>query len=237
MGIRRSIDRAVWMGGWTVLGFLLAVPNLFGQDPNVRVTVFGSGSFLKGERTFVVNGDAKRSDYANGGKGGFRVTADLDPHLAVEGAYSFGRNNLRIFDITPTTTRERAFGIRVHQVTGNLLYYFKEPKEKVRFFVTAGLGLARYSPTDKAKTSALVEFVDGPAAISSSNKVEFNYGGGLEARAGSNFGVRFDVRDHITKIPRFGDPEVPTAGIADFYPVSGVVHDIESSFGIVFYFK
>src|SRR6476661_312870 len=87
-----------------LLLFLFAAGAAIAQENNVRATFFGSGSFLKAERNFTVDGDPKRSNFADGGKIGVRVTADLDSHWAVEGAYGYGTNNLRILDIgTPTT--------------------------------------------------------------------------------------------------------------------------------------
>jgi opacity protein-like surface antigen len=219
-----------------LLVFLFLPLGAFAEEGNLRVTVFGGGSFLKGERSFTIGGDAKRTSFANGGKFGVRGTVDLNSHWAVEGAYSFGTNNLRIFDIG-TTTRERAFGTRVHQVTGNVLYYLGESRSRFRPFVTAGGGLMRFNPTSSAKTAAGIEFVDDPAAIRSDNKFEFNYGGGAEAKVSNWFGLRFDLRDHLAKIPRFGVPQVPTPRVADFFPVSGAVHDVEASAGIVIYLQ
>lgn len=217
-----------------VLALLLLAPGAFAQAGNPRVSVFGGGSFLKADRAFTVGGDVKRSNFAKGGKFGIRGTVDLDPHWAVEGAYSYGTNNLRIFDIG-TPTRVRAFGSRVHQITGNVLFFVADSKSRLRPFATAGFGLSRFAPTSRAKAAAAVEFVDAPATIQSVSKFEFNYGGGVEAKASGRFGLRFDVRDHIAAIPRFGIPQVPTAGVADFFPVSGAAHDVEVSAGLVIY--
>ena len=232
---RRNLGR-FYGAASALLVFLLLPLGAVAEDGNLSVSVFGGGSFLKGERNFIIGGDPKRSDFAKGGKFGARGTAQLNSHWAVEGAYSYGTNNLRIFDIG-TPTRERAFGTRIHQVTGNALYYLGGSTSKVRPFVTAGGGLMRFGPTTAAKTAATIRFIDEPATISADNKFEFNYGGGVEAKASDLWGLRFDVRDHLAGIPRFGIPQVPTAGIADFFPVSGAVHDVEVSAGIVIYFR
>jgi len=218
-----------------LLLFLFAAKSTFAQESNLRATFFGSGSFLKGERSFKVDGDAKRSNFASGGKIGARFTVDLDSHLAVEAAYGYGTNNLRILDVgTPTITR--AFGTRIHQFTGNMSYYFSEAHPGLRPFVTAGLGFMRINPTSNAKSAAAIQFVNDPATIMSNTKFEFNYGAGLEVAASDHFGFRFDLRDHLAGIPRYGVPEAPAAGVADFFPVSGLIHDVEVSGGIVFYF-
>lgn len=233
---RRRNAKRFYGAASALLVFLLLAPGAVAQDGNLRLSVFGGGSFLKGERSFIIDGSPKRSDFAKGGKFGFRGTADLNSHWAVEGAYSYGTNNLRIFDIG-TTTRERAFGTRIHQITGNALYYLGDPESKLRPFVTAGGGLMRFGPTSEAKSAATIKFIDEPATISATNGFDFNYGGGIEAKVSDFWGLRFDVRDHLAKIPRFGIPEAPTAGIADFFPVSGATHDVETSVGIVIYLR
>jgi opacity protein-like surface antigen len=223
-----------WAAASIVLALLLLAPGAFAQAGDPRLTFFGGGSFLEGDRSFNIP-DARRSNYATGGKIGVRGTVDLASNWAVEGAYSYGTNNLRVINpLFPATPR--AFGVRVHQITGNLLYLLAGGQSNIRPFLTVGGGLARYSPTSAAKDDASFRFIDEPATIDSNTKFDFNFGGGVEAKATDWLGVRFDLRDHITPIPRFGVPEAPAAGIADFYPVSGIINDVEVSAGIVFYF-
>lgn len=233
MHMQRKSTLLLRTTGALALLFLLPA-GLLAQDSNPRVEVFGGGSFLKGDRTFIVDGTPKETDYAKGGIFGARFTVDLNSHLAVEGAYGGGTNNLRVFDrVTPVV--ERGFGTRVHRFTGNGLYYFGDSKASLRPFVTAGVGLTRFSPSSKAKSSAALAFIDDPAPIDANSKFGFNFGGGVESKFNNSVGLRFDVRDHLASIPRYGVPQVPTPGVADFYPVSGWVNDWETSVGIVFY--
>jgi len=223
---------------FAALVLLATATHAFGQEPaRVSISVLSGGSFLKGERSFNVGGTPMRTNYAKGGKLGFRGTMSLSSQWALEGTYSYGRDNLRITDLSGATPSTRGFGVKGHQFTGNVLYYLNPSADKFKFFGTAGIGLARFSPTDAAKASAAREFVDNPATISPSNKFDFNFGGGVEAKMGSWYGVRFDFRDHVSSIPRFGVPQNPTPGIADFYPVSGAVHNFETSVGLVLYLK
>ncbi len=232
--------------GFTLLFGLLVVPNAFGQnqESKARVTVFGSYSLLNGDRDFTLPDtppEPFRSEFVDGGKFGFRVTGDLNDYLAVEGSYSYGRNNLRITELDETPPEERGFGTTLNQFGGNVLFFFSPRENSVRPFVTAGVGVTRFSPTDAAKARALdtdEEFLDDPTIIDSSSEFSFNFGGGVEAKVSSRVGVRFDVRDHIIQIPRFGlqqtDPDPTGGGI--FFPVDGSVHNIEISAGVVFYF-
>jgi hypothetical protein len=45
-----------------------------------------------------------------------------------------------------------------------------------------------------------------------------------------------DVRDYMTRPPRFGLPEKSDDPDAVVFPASGVFHQIEASFAVVFYF-
>ncbi len=230
--------------GFTLLVSLLVVPSAFGQEPSgkARVTVFTSYSLLQGDRDFTIPDvppEPFRSEFVDGGKFGFRVTGDLNDYLAVEGSYSYGRNNLRITELDETPPEERGFGTTQNQFGGNVLFFFSPREKSVRPFVTAGVGLARFSPTDAAKARALdpnEEFIDDPTQLDSSTEFSFNFGGGVEAKVSSRVGVRFDVRDHIIQIPRFGLPQTDPGGSGVFFPVDGSVHNIEVSAGVVFYF-
>ena len=55
--------------------------------------------------------------------------------------------------------------------------------------------------------------------------------------ASRRLAVRFDIRDHVIKIPRFGLPETPTISDGIFFPVKGSVHQIEVLAGVVFYLR
>jgi hypothetical protein len=232
--ISRTLVRIFQLSAAMALLLLLPL-GASAQDRNLRVGIFGGGSFLKGERSFNVGGTPLITNYAKGGLLGVRVTTDLDSHWSLEGAYSRGTNNLRIYDMSALPPDMAGFGTRVNRLTGNVLYYAGEKNARIRPFVTAGIGIMRFSPTNAAKARATLGFVDAPATISANTKLAFNFGGGAEAKMNDWIGFRADIKDHIASIPRYGDPQAPTAGIADYYPVSGAVHNWEMSVGVVFY--
>lgn len=234
ISIPRTLFCVLRLSGAMALLVLLPM-GLAAQERNLRIGIFGGGSFLKGERSFSVGGTPIITNYAKGGLIGARVTTDLDARWSLEGAYSVGTNNLRIFDLGGLRPDMVGFGTRVHRFTGNVLYHTGEKDAKIRPFLTAGAGFMRFSPTNAAKARAALEFVDAPATISANTKFSFNFGGGVEAKATDKLGFRADIKDHMAAIPRYGVPQAPTAGIADFYPVSGLVHDWEVSVGVVFY--
>src|SRR5215510_14954600 len=91
---------------------------------NVHIGVFASASFVGGSREFLMNSNtALRTEYANGGKLGFRVGMDLKQNWAGEVSYSFGPNNLRAINLNPPRS-EREFDTRVHQFLFNGVYHF-----------------------------------------------------------------------------------------------------------------
>ena len=216
--------------------FSICGSNAFAQFLDPRVTAFAGASFLKGERAFIIDGDAFQSRFQNGGKIGVRLTADLTDSWSLEGTYSFSGTDLRITELDEVPPEERYFGVGVHQFVFNGLYYLTPPGGKLRFFLTAGIGWVRFSPSDTAKILALVDdFINGTASLRSSNKFGFNFGAGMETRANEWLGLRVDIRDHITGHPRFGLPKTSSVPGSVYFPVDGILHNTEVSAGVVFY--
>src|SRR5437870_3245191 len=54
---------------------------------------------------------------------------------------------------------ERQFDLFLHQFLVNGSYHFLPPGEESRPFVTVGIGLTRFSPTEAVKQRALTEFL------------------------------------------------------------------------------
>ena len=203
-----------------------------------HVTVFASGSFLAGERTFVTEDpdEVFRTDYQTGAKVGFRYTVDLDDYWAGEASYSLGRNSLRVNELDQPNTFS-VFEINLHQINLNALYYLAPLGQDTRGFVTFGLGMTRFSPTDQAQANAVQNLFDDSAVIDGSTKWGVNFGGGVESRMSDRMGLRFDLRDHVMPIPRYGLPETQEAPGDAFYPVDGSVHNFEASVGLLFYLR
>lgn len=215
---------------------LLLTTGLVAQESNPRVSLFGSASLLQGERRFTLFGEDFRSKYFNGAKAGVRGTIDVSDKWSLEAGYRYGSNTLEIIEELGTPSAEtRRFAIRQHQLTASVLRLLNNRADRVEIFVAAGGGLTRFSLTDGAKTRAAMEFVNNPSSNArAENNWNFHFGMGLEAKLTQSWGLRIDVQDHISPYPRYGLPESNPGGGADFYPVSGVIHDIEPSLGIVF---
>ena len=204
------------------------------QDMNPRITFLGGASLLSGSRSFVIGPRLFNTQFQNGIKIGLRGTVNLREHWGAEGTYSFSANGLQVTQTIPATVRN--YGVHLHQITGNALYFFDAPDKAIRPFVTAGVGLSRYSPTSDAKLNAAQDFLGQPAVLTSNSTFNFNFGAGIESRPWEHFGLRLDVRDHLSAIPRFGLPQSAASPASAFFPVSGRAQDFEIATGLTYYF-
>jgi len=225
--------------GWITCALLVAVavvPNALAH-PNPRITILFGGSFVSGERTFDLNGESFVSQFLNGGKFRARGSLDLSKHWTLEGDYSFGRNDQRITQDIGGVIEQRDFKVTVGQVQLNFVRFFTDNESRIRPFFSAGLGAVRFNPTDEAKAAALSgDFLADPTQLTSSIDISVAVGGGLEARLNRWLGLRFDFKDHMSPIPRYGLEESSSGPGGIFFPVSGILHNVEAAAGIVFYF-
>ena len=184
-----------------------------------------------------MNGDSFVSQFLNGGKFRLRGSLDLSKHWTLEGDYSFGRNDQRITQDTGGVIEQRDFKVNVGQVQLNFVRFFTDNESRIRPFFSFGLGMVRFNPTDEAKLTALSgDFLADPTLLTSSIDISVAVGGGLEARLNRWLGLRFDFKDHMSPIPRYGLEESSSGPGGIFFPVSGILHNVEAAGGIVFYF-
>src|SRR5690349_18965063 len=157
------------------------------QDINPRITFLGGASLLSGSRSFVIGPSLFTTRFNNGIKIGLRGTANVTEHWGGEATYSFSSNGL---EVTRAPSTVQTFGMHLHQITGNALYFFTDRDRTFRPFLTAGLGLSRYSPTSDAKVTATGSFLNQPAVLASTSSFNFNFGAGIESRPWDHFGLR-----------------------------------------------
>jgi len=129
--------------------------------------------------------------------------------LAQEISYGYERHNLEVNGQKDSVTT-------VHQFFYDLVVHILPGGSMVRPFVVGGAGLVRFVPGD----SELLRLASGET------KFGWNYGGGVKIKLAPMFGVRFDVRDHVTSKPNF----------LNLPSVSGKLHDLEISGGVSLYF-
>lgn len=149
---------------------------------------FSAGQSLlrNNELTRVDSTTAKLTD---GFRFGFRVTLNTWRFLGHEMGYAYNRTQLR-FESPDTPTQD--FGMAIHQGFYNMLAYALPEGAKVRPFVAGGAHFSNYVPPGASVQSG-----------GGSNKFGLNYGGGIKARVGSMFLIRFDIRQYHTPKPDF----------------------------------
>ncbi len=197
------------------------------QAQGIRLFAMGGGSFLYSTRTFAQLGDEFRSDYASGGR--ITVGGEVTPWkiLGIEGAYGYGRNNLRLRSLEENQTL--GYGVRSQRFSGNLVLHSPVSLFGLRPYATGGLEFDHLAPTDQAKlTAASQGFAGQPVLLGGNNKIGVNYGGGADISLVPFLALRFDVRDHITGTPTYGLSSAR-------FPVHGAAHDLEASVGLVFH--
>jgi opacity protein-like surface antigen len=192
------------------------------------------GSFLGNERFFSQlvpageNREQFRSNYASGGRITFAGELSLGRILGVEGSYGYGRNNLRLANLTQSQTL--GYGVRAQRLSANLMAHSPVALLGLRPYATAGLEYDHLGPTSDAKTLAFTQgFAGHLVTLGASNQAGFNYGGGAEWNFLPDLALRLDLRDHITGTPTYGLPHL-------LFPVSGTAHDVELSAGLTFHF-
>jgi opacity protein-like surface antigen len=171
--------------------------------------------------------------YSAGARGGIRVGADFNRNWGEDIIYSYGSNFSKIVNSTSDT--QMALPVRSHQLAFNLLWYPQgvDSDTKIAPYLTAGGGGTFFALTSETVNTAREA---GLGELRTENLFAFNAGGGLRVKLGKHVGIRFDGRDYMSRSPRYGLPESSTDPSALVFPASGVFHNLEASFGFVYFF-
>ena len=145
-----------------------------------------------------------------GGLGGLRIGGAITPHFSLEGAYSYGVNNLNLFPLAGNPALvpfQSGFGARNHSLSLNPVWYFGEADRKLRPYVTAGGGGMWFNPTDKAKARS--SQLGQTNTLRSTGEGSFNFGGGVKYGLNKMTSLRLDARNVWVGNPHFGILDVP----------------------------
>lgn len=216
-----------------------AAPEAFAQndegvDPRASFSI--GASLLGGGKTFFIGPDGFNTQFQNGTRIAFRGTFNVREHWGVEGTYGFEADTLQVTRTTPTQS-VTGFDTHIHQFEVSGLYFFDNRSHRIRPFATVGVGLFRYVPTSSAKSDAASDFLDTPAALRAETHGDFVPGVGVEAGITRRLGVRFDLRDHVTGLTRFGLPQNAVSPGSAYYPISGLVSNWELTGGVEYHFR
>ncbi len=119
----------------------------------------------------------------NGVRVGARWATNSWTFLGHEFSYAYQRSSLNIGD-------GQSQGMNVQNIYYNFVAHATPSGMPVRPFVTAGAGVSVYFPPGVSSLSG-----------GGDNNFGYNYGGGLKFKLTNTYGLRFDVRDHVTGRP------------------------------------
>jgi opacity protein-like surface antigen len=176
----------------------------------------GYGMFRDGElaRFGQFGGGSETYALDDGIRIGFRMSFDFRRYFAHEVAYNWQRAKLRITNVLDEglTRQVSENSSSIHNYYYNFVAHMTPRDTVVRPFVTAGGGFSNFLPP-------------GASALSGGGDTKFgyNYGTGVKFLLSDRYGLRFDVRDHVTGKPFFRD-------------LPGRLHNVETSatFSILF---
>jgi opacity protein-like surface antigen len=140
----------------------------------------------------------------NGMRVGARLSLNSGSLTGHELSYAFERHDIEIASAQESRARTQQFFY-------NFALHVSPKGSAVRPFVTAGAGYTSFAPGG----GGIFQDAGGE------NKFGYNFGGGLKFKMSRLFGVRFDVRDHVSGKPNF----------LDLAGVEGRLHAIEYSAG------
>ena len=138
---------------------------------------------------------------SNGIRIGSRLAINSWEFLGHELSYAFQRSGLQLGGVD-------SGGMTIQNFYYNFVVHATPQGAKVRPFVTAGGGFSTFFPPGVSSFSG-----------AGATKPGVNIGGGLKFKLSELYGIRFDVRDHVTAKP-FGLPGS-----------SGSLHNVEYSVG------
>lgn len=208
-----------------VIAMLVGASSSILHAQGIDLFLQGGGSALSDKNYPTTTPGPLGTSYAPGGQFSAGAEARLISIVGVEGAYWWGQNNLRVTQLGTSPGIKATYGIRHQQVSGDALLHIPFPILKP--YLAGGVEFVRFSPYGNTRVT-LAGFTSsfsttGGPFLSSSNKVGFNYGGGIEMKVLPLIGLRVDVRDFVTGSPSFGLPG----------RFNATAHDVEYSAGIV----
>ncbi len=128
----------------------------------------------------------------NGFRFSLRIDLNQGEHFGHEVQYAYNRTSLKYTDAAEGGIAPQGFAI--HQFGYNFLYFFTKDDNRIRPFVTVGVGGNNFVPPGSSASSG-----------GGNTKFGFNYGAGVMAKVWGPWGIRVDVRQYTSPKP-FGLP-------------------------------
>jgi hypothetical protein len=189
-------------------------------------------NFFAGASRFFANQTQPPRMILNDGLlGGIRETWNFHRHVAIEGSYDYGQNNLRLTPVSGGLVNSVKFASHTGLASATGVFYFQGPESKTRVFLRAGPAMMNVFPTAGAKSNARnpANAYWGATGLNSDLQVGGVYGIGVKWFPTRRFGIRADFEGsafpqthfHLASIP--GGPGavyVPPGGVGTLYQVT-----------------
>jgi len=223
---------------WPLL--VLLMPEALAQFPFPReenkweVSIFTGVSGL-GDKTLVtpVEGGTTRDvglEFDSGYLLGFRIGENLTPRFGAELEYTFANQPLLFVNLSPSIPLLE-LSHKVHTVAYSVLVYPMHRQGPYIPFASIGIGASFFRLSNDSVDNALLQGVD----LKNRWKFAFSYGGGVKFPMGPEWGLRVDVRDHVTGVSDYGLPSTAPLLGAGLRP-NGFLHDWQVSVGLLYSF-
>jgi hypothetical protein len=169
-------------------------------------------------------------------RAGLRFNAYSRGHWGEEFLYSYEPNRAE-FVLQRTPSNPLKLDIQVHNVALNTLYYLQEEEtQRIRPFLTGGVGASIFRPTAYSQAVASDPLRGNVRDLNSSTELALNYGLGFKTRVSNWVGFRMDARGFLSRSPSFGLARQSDDPNATVLPATGALHHGEVTAGLIFYF-
>src|SRR5277367_5045297 len=147
---------------------------------NFEVGVFTGGSFFKQKR------DPLDTEMLPSGLVGGWLAENPWRYVGIEQNFTYMQNDLRFHQVFDPSAGVQSFTLsqRIIQFQNKLVVHFTPKTSSVRPYLSAGIGLESFEPTQSAKNTVNLPSNAGLTAqtLGDSNVLGFVYGGGLKVR-------------------------------------------------------
>lgn len=213
----------------------LQYPNLY-KEWEVAA-LFGAGFAGDKSSQTPVEGQSEARlvglDYSSGFMLGARLTQNLKQKMGAELDYAYTNQPLTFLNLSPAIPK-LSVSHGVHSFVYSILYYFADRNTRIRPFVSLGAGASLFRIDESSKFEAASQGVD----LNDTWKFAGSIGGGVKYMINESIGVRLDVRDLLSGVPRYSLPSsssVESDGtIGPAFRPDGILNHWQISGGIFF---
>jgi len=200
-------------------------PDLFEIDPFGGISIYGQ----------LNTGLTMHTD--DGGLGGIRLAINPTPHFGLELWGDYAGANIRFLGTTANETYPFSFGAHNWNFGMNPVINILPRGSKVQPYVTAGVFGSLFTPSANAifNANAPGQAIYDATSLRSNLEAGFNVGGGVKFHLTDHFGLRFDVRDLLSRNPTYGLPNSNAITPGVYIPSKQLYQGLQITAGLVFY--